>query len=80
MSFDINLLVKENIKKLAPYASARDEFSGEANIFSGCQRKQFGVRVRKGLHPLSGPAPEKAKRKNRSNKTSRFQKHLPWKW
>jgi histidinol-phosphate aminotransferase len=30
---DINFLLRENIKRLVPYASARDEFSGTANIF-----------------------------------------------
>ena len=33
MSFDINKLVRENIKKLVPYSSARDEFKGKADIF-----------------------------------------------
>ncbi len=30
---DINLLLRENIKKLVPYASARDEFSGSRTYF-----------------------------------------------
>lgn len=42
MSFDINQLVKENIKNLAPYASARDEFSGEANIFLDANENSLG--------------------------------------
>ena len=33
MSFDLDKLVRENIKKVIPYSSARDEFSGEAKIF-----------------------------------------------
>ncbi len=31
--FKISSLVRENIRKLVPYASARDEFSGSASIF-----------------------------------------------
>ena len=30
---DINKLVRENILKLRPYSSARDEFEGEASVF-----------------------------------------------
>ncbi|PZP51797.1 MAG: histidinol-phosphate transaminase [Pseudopedobacter saltans] len=42
MSFNINNLVKENIKSLAPYSSARDEFSGEANIFLDANENSLG--------------------------------------
>lgn len=42
MSFNINQLVKENIKSLAPYSSARDEFSGEANIFLDANENSLG--------------------------------------
>lgn len=41
-SFNINNLVKENIKNLAPYSSARDEFSGEANIFLDANENSLG--------------------------------------
>ncbi len=33
MQFDLNKLIRENIKVLKPYSSARDEFEGEASIF-----------------------------------------------
>jgi len=33
MGFDLNALVRENIKALKPYSSARDEFSGSAKVF-----------------------------------------------
>ena len=33
MNFNVNDLVRENVKKLVPYSSAREEFSGEAKIF-----------------------------------------------
>ena len=42
MSFNINTIVKENIKNLAPYSSARDEFSGEANIFLDANENSLG--------------------------------------
>ena len=33
MSFDINKLLRDNIRNLKPYSSAREEFSGEATAF-----------------------------------------------
>src|SRR5258706_4986111 len=33
MSFDLNRLVRENIRELTPYSSARDEFTGQAKVF-----------------------------------------------
>jgi histidinol-phosphate aminotransferase len=39
---DINLLMRENIKKLVPYASARDEFSGSAHIFLDANENSLG--------------------------------------
>ena len=31
--FNLDQLTRANIKKLTPYSSARDEFSGEAKVF-----------------------------------------------
>jgi histidinol-phosphate aminotransferase len=39
---DINFLIRENIKKLVPYASARDEFSGSAHIFLDANENSLG--------------------------------------
>ncbi len=33
MNLDVNKLLRENIRNLKPYSSARDEFSGEAAVF-----------------------------------------------
>src|SRR6267142_7209112 len=33
MDFDINKLIRQNIKELRPYSSARDEFEGSASVF-----------------------------------------------
>lgn len=40
--FDLNNLLRENIKKLVPYSSARDEFQGEASIFLDANENSFG--------------------------------------
>lgn len=42
MEFNIESLVRENIKLMKPYSSARDEFSGEANIFLDANENSFG--------------------------------------
>jgi histidinol-phosphate aminotransferase len=39
---DVNLLLRNNIKKLVPYASARDEFSGSAHIFLDANENSLG--------------------------------------
>lgn len=42
MSFNLNNLLRENIKKLVPYSSARDEFKGEASVFLDANENSFG--------------------------------------
>lgn len=42
MNIDINTLLRENIKKLVPYSSARDEFKGEATILLDANENAFG--------------------------------------
>ncbi len=42
MNFDLRKLVRENIKKLKPYSSARSEFSGDAKIFLDANENSFG--------------------------------------
>ena len=42
---DINFLLRDNIKKLIPYASARDEFSGTAHIFLDANENSLGSAI-----------------------------------
>ncbi|AFD06041.1 histidinol-phosphate transaminase [Solitalea canadensis] len=42
MTIDINSLLRENIKNLTPYSSARDEFQGEASVFLDANENSFG--------------------------------------
>ncbi len=42
MDFNLNSLVRENIKKLTPYSSARDEFNGEAKVFLDANENSLG--------------------------------------
>ena len=42
MSFELNKLIRENIKSLKPYSSARDEFKGKAEVFLDANENNFG--------------------------------------
>lgn len=42
MEFNLDILVRENIKNLVPYSSARDDFGGEANIFLDANENSLG--------------------------------------
>jgi histidinol-phosphate aminotransferase len=42
MNFNLNNLLRENIKQLIPYSSARDEFSGEAKVFLDANENSLG--------------------------------------
>ncbi|PST81788.1 histidinol-phosphate transaminase [Pedobacter yulinensis] len=39
---NINDLVRENIQKLSPYSTARDEFKGQASVFLDANENSFG--------------------------------------
>jgi len=49
MTFSLDILIRENIKKLIPYSSARDEFKGEAKIFLDANENSFGSPLPKSL-------------------------------
>ena len=40
--FSINNILRENIKNLVPYSSARDEYQGEASVFLDANENSFG--------------------------------------
>ena len=42
MSFDVNALLRDNIRSLVPYSSARDEFKGEARVFLDANENSLG--------------------------------------
>jgi histidinol-phosphate aminotransferase len=45
MEYNLEKLVRENIKKMTPYSSARHEFSGNASIFLDANENSFGSPV-----------------------------------
>lgn len=40
--FDLNQVLRDNIKRLTPYSSARDEFKGEASVYLDANENSFG--------------------------------------
>jgi histidinol-phosphate aminotransferase len=63
MSFDLDKLVRENIKKLVPYSSARDEFSGEAKVFLDANENSLGSPLTKWYNRYPDPHQRAIKQK-----------------
>jgi len=62
MSFDLEKLVRENVKNLTAYSSARQEFAGAAQIFLDANENGFGSPVRANLNRYPDPLQPKLKR------------------
>ncbi len=63
MSFDLNNLLRDNIKQLVPYSSARDEFKGEARIFLDANENSYGSPLTKWYNRYPDPMQWKVKEK-----------------
>jgi len=63
MSFDINNLLRENIKNLVPYSSARDEFKGKAAVFLDANENSLGSPLTKWYNRYPDPLQWKVKEK-----------------
>lgn len=59
--FDLNNLIRENIKKLVPYSSARDEFSGDAKVFLDANENSLGSPLTKWYNRYPDPHQQKVK-------------------
>lgn len=57
--FDAEILVRENIKKLKPYSSARSEFRGNADVFMDANENAYGsplsIPVKNNFHRYPDP-------------------------
>lgn len=63
MNFDLNELIRENIKNLTPYSSARDEFSGAAKVFLDANENSLGSPLTKWYNRYPDPHQLKVKEK-----------------
>ncbi|MBI1782177.1 MAG: histidinol-phosphate transaminase [Sphingobacteriales bacterium] len=61
--FDINKLLRENIKTLVPYSSARDEFKGKADVFLDANENSIGSPLAKNYNRYPDPLQWKIKYK-----------------
>ncbi len=61
--FDINKLIRENVRNLKPYSSARDDFSGNASIFLDANENSFGSPAGNNYHRYPDPHQKKLKEK-----------------
>ncbi|HMR93882.1 MAG TPA: aminotransferase class I/II-fold pyridoxal phosphate-dependent enzyme, partial [Chitinophagaceae bacterium] len=59
--FDINKLVREHIKNVKPYSSARDEFSGEASVYLDANENGLGSPLIKWYNRYPDPYQKKIK-------------------
>lgn len=63
MSFDLNNLIRGNIKNLKPYASARSEFSGSASVYLDANENSFGSPLTKWYNRYPDPLQWEVKKK-----------------
>ncbi|SDT27333.1 histidinol phosphate aminotransferase apoenzyme [Mucilaginibacter mallensis] len=61
--FSINKILRENIKKLVPYSSARDEFKGEASVFLDANENAFGSPLEQQYNRYPDPLQYKVKKR-----------------
>lgn len=63
MKFDLQKLVRRNIRGLKPYSSARSEFSGSAEIFLDANENAFGSPAGDGFNRYPDPLQTQLKRR-----------------
>ena len=63
MDFNLNKLVRENIRGLKPYSSARSEFSGKASVFLDANENSFGSPLTKWYNRYPDPLQWELKKK-----------------
>jgi len=61
MAFDLGLLVRENVKRLTPYSSARDDFHGDAKVFLDANENSLGSPLPKWYNRYPDPHQWKVK-------------------
>ncbi len=63
MHFDLQKIVRENVKNLTPYSSARKEFSGAAQIFLDANENSFGSPLAQNYNRYPDPLQSEIKKK-----------------
>ncbi|MFD2599938.1 histidinol-phosphate transaminase [Sphingobacterium corticis] len=63
MSFNLDLLLRENIKNLQAYSSARDEFDGEASVMLDANENAYGSPISQSFNRYPDPLQHAVKQK-----------------
>lgn len=63
MPFNLDILIRDNVKRLTPYSSARDDFHGEANIFLDANENSLGSPLQRPYNRYPDPHQLKLKEK-----------------
>lgn len=63
MEFDLNKILRPNIRDLVPYSSARDEFKGEAKVFLDANENSFGSPLTRWYNRYPDPLQRAVKQK-----------------
>jgi len=61
--FNLDNLVRRNVKELTPYSSARDDFGGEASIFLDANENSLGSPLPKWYNRYPDPHQRKLRQK-----------------
>lgn len=61
--FDLNKILRHNIRDLVPYSSARHEFTGEASVFLDANENSYGTPLKKNYNRYPDPLQMKLKEK-----------------
>ncbi len=61
MTFDLDSLVRPNIRRLKPYSSARSEFEGSAEVFLDANENAFGSPAGEGFNRYPDPLQKELK-------------------
>ena len=61
--FDINNIIRQNIKILKPYSSARDEFQGEASVYLDANENSFGSPLEQSYNRYPDPSQFEVKKR-----------------
>ncbi|MVN22167.1 histidinol-phosphate transaminase [Mucilaginibacter arboris] len=63
MNFNLQNLLRENIKNLTPYSSARDEFQGEASVYLDANENAYGSPLEDNYNRYPDPLQLEVKKK-----------------
>ena len=59
--FSIDNILRENVKRLIPYSSARSEFEGDAQIFLDANENSLGSTLNNNFHRYPDPLQKQLK-------------------